>query len=411
MVKNPVNISALVCAVLLFSGIVVPKNRTPFLCVLKNSQIVQMEGFVCSNPVKIQLLGEYYQASFSPNKCVAQNGCFSSSTGKINLLIPCDIVERFYPGKLYTSVRKSEGALVENGAKLRISVSSIQKSGFDDFFRLNSLEALGWKSSFSHFRAVCRLQFKRLMFAWKEAGGLLLALISGSREYTEKSVGEAFKNAGLSHVLALSGMHLSLFGGLAFFLGKKFSSKNLADGIQLAAITFFVWFAGISPSLFRAFLSAVLIFLSSLFRINRPESVSVLSFTFLLHILIFPDHIQNAGFMLSYGSLAGILIFSNFFRKILPVFFPYKLRCSLAASCSAQLATSPVVLKLFGKIMPIGILASVLVSPIVVIFLYFGLFGMIICLVLPFLSRPLSVIMNVIYYIIKLLVINFNRFS
>ena len=71
------------------------------------------------------------------------------------------------------------------------------------------------------FRALCRLYFKRMMFAWGSAGGLLLALLCGARDFTESETADAFRMAGLSHILALSGMHLSLFYGLAAFAGKK----------------------------------------------------------------------------------------------------------------------------------------------------------------------------------------------
>jgi competence protein ComEC len=246
------------------------------------------------------------------------------------------------------------------------------------------------------------------MYAWGKAGGLLLALLSGSREYAEKSVSNAFRDSGLSHILALSGMHLGLFGGIARFFGRKASGRNLGDAVQLGAILFFVWFAGISPSLFRAFLAALILYLNSLFRMNRPEGLSLLSFCFILHCVIFPSHILEAAFMLSYASLAGIMIFGKMLRKLYPVCIPYKIRIALSDSSAAQLFTAPVALKFFGKIMPQGIVASLFVSPLVFLFLYFGLFGVIICLLVPFLSVPISVIMNGLYFIICKLVLFFS---
>ena len=49
------------------------------------------------------------------------------------------------------------------------------------------------------------------MYMWGSAGGLLLALLSASKEYTSSAFSDAFRLAGLSHILALSGMHVSIF--------------------------------------------------------------------------------------------------------------------------------------------------------------------------------------------------------
>jgi len=426
--KNPVFASALICGFLIYSKILPIKEKNPFSSPVPNEKISEIYGKVASNPVKSEFFGGTYRILFEAEKVKSRDLNFSGisssasggmASGVATVFIPAKIVEALYPGKLYTAAEsESHAPLIENGANLILKVNYIQRKNMENCFLANAAESRliskgekNLKSKIVRFRSLCRLQFKRLMYAWGAAGGLLLALVSGSREYTEKDLSNAFRLSGLSHILALSGMHLSLFGGLAQFLGKKLSSKNIAEGFQFCALLFFVWFAGISPSLFRAFLSSLIIFAAAVFRINRPQGISVLSLSFLIHIVVFPEHIFDLGFMLSYSSLAGIILLSNHMKKIIHYAVPFKLRSSLGDSVSAQLATAPVALKFFGKIMPIGIFAGVVVSPLVVLFLYFGLFGMLLCLVLPFLNVPISAIMNGVYKIIKLLVLNFSRFS
>lgn len=439
--ENPVFASALILCVLLYSKILPVKDRNPFESPLPPEKIEFLSGKVSSNPVKSSFFGGTYKITLDVFEAKSENSK-GNARGSVTVFVPAGIVESLYPGKLYTSAKGSGFPLIENGALISCKVKYQNKKNFKntflaeevkDFSNKNSIVILcgseesekdmfrsaqndgnvltTLKSKIIKFRSLCRLQFKRLMYGWGNAGGLLLALISGSREYTEPEVGTAFKNAGLSHILALSGMHLSLFGGIALFLGKKVSTKRIASGIQLAALCFFVWFAGISPSLFRAFLSALIIFLASVLKINAPEGLSILSLTFLIHIMIFPSHIFDAGFMLSYSSLAGIILFSKSVKKIIHPFVPYKIRSSLGDSASAQATTAPVALRLFGKVMPVGIAASVVVSPLITVFLYFGLSGIVLCLILPFLSGPVSGIMNCIYDFIKLLVLFFSRFS
>ena len=408
MVKNPVFLSSLILAFLFYSGIAKVRERKPFVTLAQESAVTRIEGTLSSNPVKTSLFSSSYKATVSAEKAFTQTGAFEAR-GEATVFVPSDIAEAFYPGKLYSA----GGALLENGAKFSFEVEAVQGKGFSHSFVVTHAKSLGWGGSaltrrVNHFRALCRLQFKRLMYAWGKAGGLLLALLSGSREYTETAVSDAFKNSGLSHILALSGMHLGLFGSLANFFGKKARGRNFGDAIQLGAVFFFVWFAGLSPSLFRAFLAALILYLNSLFRMNRPDSLSLLSACFIIHSLIFPSHIHDAAFMLSYASLAGIIIFSKMFKKVYPIFIPHKLRLSLSDSTSAQITTAPVSLRLFGKIAPQGIVATVFVSPLVFLFLYVGLFGVIICLILPFLSAPFSAIMNGLYFLIKKLVLFFS---
>lgn len=414
MVKNPVFLSSLILAFLFYSGLAKVRERKPFVSLSEESKITRIEGEISSNPVKSALFGGTYKAALRAEKVFAQNGSFGAK-GEVTVFVPAELAETFYPGKLYTrgSEKTGGGFLLENGAEISFEVELVKKSGFENSFLVKSGAAHGWGGNFlmrrvNHFRALSRLQFKRLMYAWGSAGGLLLALLSGSLEYTEKSVSDAFRDSGLSHILALSGMHLGLFGSLAQFFGKKARGRNFGDAVQLGAVVFFVWFAGLSPSLFRAFLAALILYLNSLFRMNRPDSLNLLSVCFLIHSVIFPAHIHDAAFMLSYSSLGGIILFSRFFRKICPIFVPYKLRLSLSDSSAAQLSTAPVSLRLFGKIAPQGIIATVFVSPLVFIFLYLGLFGVIISLILPFLSPPLSAIMNGLYFLIKEFVFFFS---
>ena len=412
MVKYSVFISSLIIAVLFYSGLVTAENRNHFITFADKSALVRADGLISSNPVKTSLFSSTYRATFRLQKVYTENAVFGAK-GDIILYFPCEIVESLYPGKLYSLNHKSGAFLIENGVCLSVKVQKIQKSGFKDSFLVNEVCQSDWREKslwgkFLRFRALCRLNFKRLMYAWGKAGGFLLALLSGSREYTEQSVSASFRNSGLSHILALSGMHLGLFGSLAHFFGKRAGGRNFGDALQLAAVLFFVWFAGLSPSLFRAFLAALILFINSALRMNRPDSLSLLSLCFILHVIIFPLHVYDAAFMLSYSSLGGIIIFNKMFKKVYPAIVPYRIRNSLSDSSAAQLATMPVSLSLFGKIMPQGIIASLFVSPLVFIFLYLGLFGVILCLLLPFLSGPISAIMNVLYLAITKLVLLFS---
>lgn len=413
---NPVFLTALVCAFLFYFDIVSIKDRECFNCLFPSEKIVLLKGSLASSPVKSSSEKKYYAADFKVSEAVLDNSSKIACSGTVKILIPSELVEKYYPGKIYTSFNVSKNEkkyplLFETGNNFLLNVDFAE--GSFSFFVVKSAVSFGFSKSFSGFlqkiRSLCRLQFKRLMYGWNEAGGLLLALLSGSREYTENLTGEAFKNAGLSHILALSGMHLNLFGGIAFFFGKRLTKRSTADFFQLAAIIFFVWFAGLSPSLFRAMLSSLIVFFNSALRMRRFKGITVLSASFLLQLMIFPVHLKSPAFMLSYGALAGIMSIGQVIKFFMGKRFFPKLASALSESAGAQIFTAPVTLSLFGKIMPVGIISSVIVSPFVIIFLYAGLFGILISLAIPFLGGGFSVIMNVIYLILKKLVLFFAK--
>ena len=351
---------------------------------------------------------EVYSAGKNLGKKYDSNVFVSKASGRVKLLIPAEMVEAFYPGKLFSSAKKKGAFLWEAGA-----LYSINGRIISDQFLVAECSSSFFPGSITgkidYFRALCRLQFKRLMYSWGKGGGLLLALLSGSREYTEVSVTEAFKKSGLSHILALSGMHLSMFSGIAMFIGKKIKRKRLSFIIRTVAVILFVWFAGFSPSLLRAFICNCLLILSSLSDNENPDMFTILCFSFLLQTVITPESLYNIGFILSYAALAGILIFNSFFTKIYIRFLPSYFTMSLSSSTAAQIFTAPVALKTFGCFCPIGIIATSIVSPLITFFIYSGLVLIILSLVCPFLSSASGFFVNLQYNVIKSIVGMFSK--
>ena len=247
------------------------------------------------------------------------------------------------------------------------------------------------------------------MYSWGAAGGLLLALLCGAKEYTSLELSSSFRNAGLSHILALSGMHLSMFSGIAMFLGKKTKRKKLSFILRISALFMFVWFAGLSPSLMRAFICSLLMIIASLANIKKPDMLIILAFSFLCQTIISPADIYTSSFILSYSALAGILLTNAFFRRFYTKLFPGYLSNSLGASTGAQVFTAPVSLYLFGSFAPVGVIATTVVSPVISIFIYSGLALIILSLVLPFLAVPSGIFINLQYTIIKSLVMFFSK--
>lgn len=381
------------------------------------SKITELKGRVISSPVKMQKSGKYsvkFKVEASKNK----NDEIFSANGNVILFLPAEMVESMFPGKLYSKSIKTGAIFCEDGVNLTVfgKFSSKSENNYNLVFFVDKAVQHSYENSFfgkiNLLRNLLRLQLKRLLFAWGAGGGLLLALITGMREYTDSTITDAFKNSGLSHILALSGMHLSLFRNLSsFFSTKILGKRRIGIFFELFAILSFVFFAGLSPSLFRALLCSVLSILLSLLGFKNTKLLNILSISFLIHILVFPNDYKNAGFILSYGALAGILIFSEIVNFFLVKFIPPKISSPLSASFSAQTVTSPISYKLFGTFSPIGIISSVVVSPVVTVFIYSGLFFIVLCLIFPFFAKTGDFFINLLYNFISVLVLFFSKFK
>ncbi len=400
--KKPVFLSALICAFVFYSGLLM-SQKPGILSLVETSRITRVSGTLLSSPAKTSN-GKYYSANFSLASVSDKNNFSSSAKGRIKIYIPSELVEAYYPGKLY-SQSKGKGFLYETGG-----IYSFSGKYTDKGFYVKSCFSGEWENNLSgrlvRFRALCRLHFKRLMYGWGSGGGLLLALLCGAREYTNPSTQENFRRAGLSHILALSGMHLSMFSAIALFFGNRAGIKKLTFVLRIITLVAFVWFAGLSPSLTRAFICAMLMIAASIAGALKPDTLSILCFSFLLQSAICPQDIHETAFILSYGALAGILIFNSFFYRIYIKLFPRIFASSLAAATSAQTFTAPISLNIFGSFSPIGIISSTVVSPFVTIFIYSGLIFIILSLIFPFLAKPSEFFINLqynfIYYIVKL---------
>ena len=403
---KPFCVAAFICSLVFYSGIFRIPQRFPLITFLNNKDIVEISGTIKSSPVRVSSK-KFYSAVFEvKNTRSVHTKC--QAHGQCNVLIPSEIVEVYFPGKLYSQGFEKGTFLYEQGGFYTFE-------GFfsNNAFIVNSCKHGEWKKtlkgSLLYVRALCRLHLKRLMFLWKDAGGLLLALICGAREYTEEQTSLAFKNAGLSHILALSGMHLSLISGIAVFLGDRLKNIKLTLILRFIILILFVWFTGFSPSLCRAFICNLLLLIAVISDVKSPDMFNILCVSFLLQAVLFPADIMNTGFILSYAALAGILVTNSFFSRIYLSWCPKIISNSFSASTGAQLFTAPITLKIFKTYCPFGIFASLFVSPLVTCFIYIGLALILLSLLIPPLAEYSAIFMNILYTVIKNLVIFFAK--
>jgi competence protein ComEC len=206
----------------------------------------------------------------------------------------------------------------------------------------------------------------------KTWGGLAAALLLGTRENLKGGLALSFRNAGLSHILALSGMHLAFLSGLLAFALKQPLGKKGAVLAGLAFIVLYVFLVGPQPSLIRA---AIMYVLGSCLILSGTagQPLALLGTAFLIQTLWEPASAYSISFILSYLALGGLLLLSGTIAGLFKGLLPGSLANGLGASIGAFLASAPVTVAFFGILRPAGIIAGLVAAPLSGLFMALSL--------------------------------------
>ncbi len=198
--------------------------------------------------------------------------------------------------------------------------------------------------------------------------GLLKAVFMGDRSGLMPESKKAFSDAGVMHLLAVSGLHLGIIYMLLVFLLKPLSGDKTRK-LKVLMVLMILWsyalFTGLSSSVFRAAVMFSMMETGTLLR--RSASVfNQLIASMLIIILIDPYSIYKAGFWLSHAAVAGIAGFYPFINRLLSFrFVLFRWVWSLVSvSLAAQLATFPLSIYYFHKFPVYFILSNVLMVPV-----------------------------------------------
>ena len=207
--------------------------------------------------------------------------------------------------------------------------------------------------------------------------GQIVALTLGNRQFLSPEIKQLYREAGASHLLALSGMHLGILYGV-FKLILRNMTYTRWKWVAFSAIMFILWsyalMTGCPKSLIRAALMTSVALLLQICG-ERRDSIDILNVSAAIVLLADPASIVDIGFQLSCAAMLGIIIlgipFSEKWQN-LPL-IPRAILSSLAISISAQLATTPLTLLYFNSITTYGALTSLAAIPLTTLIIYFSI--------------------------------------
>ena len=142
----------------------------------------------------------------------------------------------------------------------------------------------------------------------EDVSGYTVALLTGDKDFLPTGLYSAFQRAGISHIVAVSGLHLTfLVGAFVALFGKR---NKLAAGSSILLVFFYAAVAGNSPSALRAALMTGILFLAPL--TEREEDKPTTLSTVLAFLLIFcPYAARSISLQLSFAAVAGIYLVSG----------------------------------------------------------------------------------------------------
>ncbi|MBA4321940.1 MAG: hypothetical protein C0408_03910, partial [Odoribacter sp.] len=178
---------------------------------------------------------------------------------------------------------------------------------------------------------------------------------------------QIFINAGIMHIMAVSGLHaviLSLFiFNLLFFLKGNYNIFRIM--ITISILWAFAFVTGLSPSVLRATLMFTFLQAGNLMNRKVNGINSVLASAFIL-IVLKPSVITDSGFLLSYAAVIYIIVYyQDLYLKLqFRRWFPDKLWQSVVVTLVAQAGTLPLTIMLFNRFPVYFILTNVLIVPL-----------------------------------------------
>ncbi|MEG1302612.1 MAG: DNA internalization-related competence protein ComEC/Rec2 [Lachnospiraceae bacterium] len=230
----------------------------------------------------------------------------------------------------------------------------------------------------------------------KNKGGIMMSIILGDKSQMDGEVKELYQKNGIGHILAISGLHISFIGlGIYRLLRKTGLSFLGAGSIGMGILILYTIMVGAGVSSVRAMIMLLLrITADILGRVYDMKTALALSAVAL--VLWSPLYLFDAGFLLSFGALVGILY-------VYPLLRPKQQRKnsildSLILSGSVNLVLFPILLYFYFEFPIYSLFLNLVVIPLMSILLGAGIIGSLVCVVCAFLGNFLLQICGLILW-------------
>lgn len=211
----------------------------------------------------------------------------------------------------------------------------------------------------------------------EEDGALISAMVLGEKSGLDEEDKNLYQRNGISHILAISGLHLMLLGMGVFQVLKVIPGGNKRAAITCIIImSIYCVFTGNSISTIRATIMFALFLIAGIAG-RSYDSLSALGLAAILQLFMNPYVLNNSGFLLSFLAVIGVTFIAPRLQELLGA--KRKLTKSLCVSISSSIATLPVLLCNYGTYPWYSVLLNLFVLPAMSVLLFLAVVLVILC--------------------------------
>lgn len=244
------------------------------------------------------------------------------------------------------------------------------------------------------------------------SANIIFAFIFGEKENMEKNELSYFENAEVSHMLAVSGTHVTYLIVLTDIIFKniKINIKTKRK-ILIVILIIFIFITNSSISVLRACIMGIMTICASL--LHRKNNIyNNLAFSNIFILIINPYNILNLGFIFSYLGTIGILIFSDDVKKLVEKMkLKYKIFKfiieTVLVTLSANSMIIPIIIYKYKKLNLIFILSNLILSPFLGIIMIMGLIVVVISIIINPIQisilKILEVVIGIFLFLVKII--------
>ncbi len=198
--------------------------------------------------------------------------------------------------------------------------------------------------------------------------GLMYALITGDDNALAEDVKSYYQASGMIHLIAVSGMHLVyIITIIGFFINKLKLNPLTEFAVMIGPLVFFCYVCNWAPSILRALLMTVCMYLVR-WLYGRYDMLVSLSWSVVVLLFVNPYYLFDIGWQLSVLSVLGMatlhLRFDRFLQSKKMGKFAYGLLSALSISLSCTLATFATIAHYFGEVPVLGVVANLVGVPL-----------------------------------------------
>ncbi|WP_042275654.1 ComEC/Rec2 family competence protein [[Clostridium] dakarense] len=272
----------------------------------------------------------------------------------------------------------------------------LKSNGYKGLIYISSYKVLGENKLYISLGNIKTYIRDATRYLYKETSDFINSIIIGEKENLKQEDKDMFSKTGTSHIIAISGLHTSIFCVLiSFIIG------GINKYYKLIILSFIIFLysimVGASPSIVRSVIFTIILYLA-VFIDKKRDQISTLSMIGIFLIINNPYIIYNISFQLSFLATLSIIYFYGYINNIIKISL-------ISLTLSANILTLPIVYYNFKGIPVISVISNIIIVPFIGIIMYLSIISVALFKINIQLAKLISnfngFIINIIYFLLE----------